>query len=53
LSYAEIPKSYTKKFGVTGTLETLHEEQKKLIKDYIEKSNYASSMYNKENLEID
>ncbi len=53
LSYAEIPRNYQKKFGVTGTLETLHDEQKKLIKDYIENSSFAGSMLNAARLEID
>lgn len=35
-SYADAPKKYLKILGVTGTLETLHEDSLRIISQYIQ-----------------
>ena len=35
-SYAEAPKEYLKRLGVTGTLETLHSKNLDIMKEYID-----------------
>ena len=46
-SYAEVPKkeNYNAVLGVTGTLESLHEESLKIVKQYVQLRSAVPSMF--------
>jgi len=53
-SYSEIPKSYFKKMGVTGTLESLHKESLNIITTYeIKQKTLIPSMFGESRREFD
>jgi hypothetical protein len=51
-SYAEAPNCYKKIMGVTGTLESLHQESRNIMNKYIHAQSIAPSMYGKSKLKF-
>ena len=52
-SYAEVPYKFALKLGVTGTLETLHDKNKEIMKKYITTLSKTPSMFGDSKLHWD